>query len=340
MKKLIIIAAAIAALRASLEAQTLTVTAPGYSGVKLFDSTPGFTITGLAADTNGDIYYLETDSTFSTNTQLYKRTAASGYAAAVPLFDLGSPVFGSFVTLGGGKVFFGENSTNNLYAINPDGSGSNTLGTVLNNYDAVFASGSLFVSHNVEPNFLNPPKNRVSKYDLVSGGGGLTLGVEDTTIDTVSDYSGPVEMDATGTLFYGASGANGIGDLYRFTAAEVADAFGPTSLSLDAAHRLIANGVNAYLGAEGDADLWQSNFGTLSLIDTVAATSTSIATSSNFIGQLDAIDGEVFASVTNFATNSSAVYAVVPEPASGALLAGTLAMMSLRRRRACGSVCA
>jgi len=338
MKKLIIIGAALAALHASLDAQVLNVTAPGYAGGKLFDSTAGFTITGLAADTNGDIYYLETDSTFSANTQLYKRTAANGYAVAVPLFDLGAPVFGSFVTLGSGKVFFGENSTNTLYAINPDGSGNNTLGTILNNYDAVFAGGSLFVSHNLEPSFLNPPKNRVSKYDIVAGGGTLTLGVEDTIIDTVSDYSGPVEMDASGALFYGATGANGIGDLYRFNAAEVAGAFGPTSLALDVAHRLIENGVNAYLAMEGGTALWQSNFGALNLIDTLGATSASIATSANFIGQLDAIDGEVFASVTDFATSRSAVYGVVPEAGTGALLLSALGIISLRRSRAYGTL--
>src|SRR3954470_572990 len=72
MKKLIHLGAALAALCASLDAQSLTVTAPGYSGVKLFDSTPGHTITGLAADTNGDVYYLETDGSFSANTQLFK----------------------------------------------------------------------------------------------------------------------------------------------------------------------------------------------------------------------------------------------------------------------------
>ena len=59
MKKLILIGAAIVALHASLDAQTLNITAPGFSGTKLFDSTAGFTITGLAADASGDVYYLK-----------------------------------------------------------------------------------------------------------------------------------------------------------------------------------------------------------------------------------------------------------------------------------------
>ena len=339
MKKLIIISAAIAALHASLDAQTLNVTAPGFSGVKLFDTTAGFTITGLAAASNGDVYYLETDSAFADNTRLYKRTAASGYAVpATPLFDLGAPVFGSFVTLGGGLVFFGESSANTIYAIHPDGSGGTALGTVVNNYDAAFAGGSLFISHNPETNFLNPPKNRVSKFDLLLMGSAFTLGPADTIIDTVGDYSGPVEMDANGALFYGASGANGIDDLYRFSAAEVAGAFGPASLTLDGAHRLLANGANAYLAPGDGAALWQSDYAALTLIDTNTATSSAIGTTPDSLGQLDFANGELFASVTKFSTSRSSVFGVVPEPGAAALLAGALGILALRRRRACGKV--
>ena len=165
MKKLIIISAAHTTLPISLHAQTLNVTAPGFSGTKLFDSNAGFTITGIAADTNGDIYYLETDGSFHRGHPTLQAHGGQRFhaAPAAPLFDLGGAVFGSFVTLGGGKVFFGESSTNKIYAINPDGSGSNTLGTVVDrNFDAAYAAGNLFVSNNVETNFQNPPKNRVS----------------------------------------------------------------------------------------------------------------------------------------------------------------------------------
>jgi hypothetical protein len=341
MKKLIILGAAFVALHASLDAQSLNVTAPGYTGTKLFDSTAGFTITGLAADTNGDIYYLESDSTnYTADTLLYKRTAASGYATpAAPLFNLGSGVFGSFVTLGSGKVFFGENSTNKVYAINPDGSGGNLLGTVTNNYDAVFANNSLFISHNPDTTFLNP-QNRVSKFDLIPNGGGLSLGTADQIIETGGDYSGPVARDANGSLFYGATGFLSVKDLYRFNALEVAGAFGPTTLTLDAAHRVIANGSNAYLAEDAINGLWQDSFTALNLIDVDAATSTPIATTTDSLGQLEAVNGEVYANVTNFTTARSSVYAVVPEPGSAALLAIALGMMSLRRRLTSGRLCA
>ena len=121
MKKLPLIIAAFAAATSALFAQTLNVTAPGYSGVKLFNSTPGFTITGMGADSSGSVYYLETDGSFAANTKLYKRTAAGGYATATPLFDYGSVLFGSFVTVQAGKVYFGESSTNTIRSINSDG---------------------------------------------------------------------------------------------------------------------------------------------------------------------------------------------------------------------------
>ena len=335
MKKLILIGAAIVALHASLDAQTLNITAPGFSGTKLFDSTAGFTITGLAADAGGDVYYLETDSAFAANTRLYKRTAASGYAApAAPLYDLGSPVFGSFVTVGGGKVFFGESSANTIYAINPDGSAADVLGTVPNNFDASFYGASLFISHNIETNFLNPPKNRVSKFDLLVSGSNLALGPADMIVDAVNDYSGPVEIDAGGALFYGASGANGIVGLYRFGADEVAGAFGPATLGLDAAHRLVAGSSNAYLAAGDGSTLWQDDYTTLSGIDTTTGASTPIGATPNSLGQLDFANGELFASVTKFSTNRSSVYAVVPEPAAASLLAAGIGIGALRRRRA------
>ena len=208
------------------------------------------------------------------------------------------------------------------------------LGTIANNFDAAFFGGSLFVSHNIETNFLNPPKNRVSKFDLLVMGSALTLGPADMIVDTVSDYSGPVEIDAGGALFYGASGANGINDLYRFSAADVLGAVGPANLTLDALHRLVVNGANAYLAAGDGAELWQNNYAMLSRIDTMTGTSSTIGATPNSLGQLDFANGELFASVTKFSTNRSSVYGVVPEPGTASLLAAAFGIVALRRRHA------
>ena len=57
-----------------------------------------------------------------------------------------------------------------------------------------------------------------------------------------------------------------------------------------------------------------------------------IASTTNGLGNLDYAGGALYATVTNFGANQSAVFAVVPEPSSAVLLAlGALAFA--RRRR-------
>ena len=68
-------------------------------------------------------------------------------------------------------------------------------------------------------------------------------------------------------------------------------------------------------------------------------TATAIADTPDSQAQLDAVGDEVFANVTDYATSQSAVFEVVPEPgAATLLLAGAFGMISLRRRRVCGSL--
>ena len=331
MKKLLLTTAACTAAASALFAQSLSINAPGYSGGKLFDASPGFTITGLAAAPGGDVFYIETDSAFNATSKLYRRSAGDGYAVATTLFDFGSSVFGSFVRWDSGRVFFGESSTGAVRLMRPDLS-IDALGSVAGNYDAALAGGSLFLSHNAGG---FSPQNKVSRYDLVpDGGGGLALGAADTIVDTPDDYSGPIVFSPAGDLFYGGSGFFARPNLYRFTAAEVAAATGagPT-LGLDAPHQFFANGTNAYLALADIGTLWHTDFGTLDRIDLGAVTSAPIASSPDFgIGQLDVADGTLFAAVTNSSFDHSAVFWVVPEPSSALLLVLGLAALTPRRR--------
>ena len=332
MKKLLITSAAFFAASTALFAQSLTVSAPGYSGAKLFDASPGFTIGGLAASPAGDLFYIESDSAFTAPSQLYRRMAGDGYATATPLFSFGASIFGSFVRWESGTVFFGENSTGVIRALLPNLT-IDLLGTVGGNYDAAFSGGVLHLSHNAG-GFT--PLNKVSRFNLLpDGGGGLMLDAADLIVDTPSDYSGALVFDAGGNLFYGGSGDYGQPHLHRFSAAEVAAAAGAgLAQTLDLPHQYLANGANAYLAYDGAGKIWQSNFGTLSRIGTALPGSVAIGSSPDFgIGHLDVADGTLFVAVTNSAYTQSSVYAVVPEPGTAGLLALGFAALTGRVRR-------
>lgn len=329
MKYLLLIGAALTLAAAPmLRAQSLTITAPGYSDAKLFDASPGFTISGLSASPSGDIFYIETDSSFTTpaNARLLKRSASDGYAAPSTLFDFGAPKFGSFVVFNDGKVYFGENSTGLIRSINPDGTGLDLLGTVAGNYDLTFSGSALYISHN--PGGFTA-QNKVTKFLLTGSIGDLSLDAGDLIIDTPVDYSGPVEFGPGGSLFYGASGA-AMADLYRFTGAE-SDGSGPT-LQLDAPHLYLANGTNAYLAFDGANSLWHSNYSTLNLINGFSSSSQAIASTLGSINHLDFAGGSLFVNVTKSSFDASSVYKVVPEPTSSLLLLGALSVFTRRRR--------
>lgn len=312
----------------TLHAQTLNVTSPQHASVKLFDSTPGFTIAGFGVSSTGDIYYIE--NAFGSNSQLFKRSPLDGYTNATPLFDLGTSIFGSFVAVNGGKVFFGESSTGAIRSINLDGTGVDLLGNITGNYDLAFAGSSLYLSHNPGPGAAG----KVSKFELIADGtGGLMFSPADTIIDTPADFTGPLEFGPAGALFYGASGF-GMHDLFRFSAAEVTGAIGENStLALDNPHLFLANDVNGALAFSGVDELWQTNNTTLNVIDTDTKESTQVATTTNFMGQLDYVDGKLIASVTNFGTGRSSVYAVVPEPSCALFALVGLAALTTRRRK-------
>lgn len=324
MKKLTIIAAALAAFTSALFAQTLTVTAPGFSGAKLFNSTPGFTITGMGADSSGNVYYLETDGAFAASTKLYKRTATGGYATATSLFNYGSALFGSFVVVQGSKLYFGESSSNTIRSVNLDGTSPALIGTVLNNYDLAFSGGSAFVSANPDTTFTSP-QNKVSKLDLATGATQVVL-------NATPDFSGPVEFDASGNLIYGVAKST-IGGIYRYSAAAVAAALSTSTpiVLTPPTGRVIANGGNQYLAYAGGTSLWQDDFSALTRYDLGTGVGTAIGTTTDTLGNLDYAGTTLYASVTNFTTNNSAVFAVVPEPSSAVLLA--FGMLAFTRRR-------
>ena len=335
MKKPFVITAAFFAVASALVAQTLNVTAPGYSAVRLFNSTPGFTISGMGADSAGTIYYLESDSTFPgpASTKLYKRTAASGYAPTPAIFDYGSAVFGSFVTVQSGKVYFGESSANTIRSVNLDGSSPALIGTVIGNFDLAFSGGNAFVSANPDVVFpYSNPRNKILKLDLATG-------ATQAVLDATPDFSASLEFDASGNLIYGVAKST-IGGIYRYSAASVASAIATSTplVLTPPTSRVLANGGNQYLAYASDSSLWQDdsnaqgtlrnyNLGTSGVVN-VGTT----ASASEYLGHLDYQGSTLYANVTNFGTNRSAIFGVVPEPSSAVLLAVGVLIFARRRK--------
>ena len=334
MKKLLLICSHCLVTAGALFGQSLNITAAGYASSKLFDSTPGFTITGLGADAGGNVFYLETDAAFPAvaSTTLYKRSFSESYARATPLFNYGSPLFGAFVVVQNGQVYFGESSTGSIRSINPDGSGLVTLGSVTGAYDLAFSAGNAFVSANPETDFAKPPRNKVYRFDLGTG-------VADAILDTGGDYSGPIDFDGAGDLLYGGSGVVSVRDLHAFSPAEVASAFGPTELALaPPSHRLIANGKNVYLAFAGGTSLWKDDFQTLTRHDLSDLRSETVGTTPNSLGNLDFAADGLFTSVTDFSTGRSSVFEVasIPEPSPHLLVTGAVTFLTLAQRRSGG----
>ncbi|MEO6738909.1 MAG: PEP-CTERM sorting domain-containing protein [Chthoniobacteraceae bacterium] len=319
MKKLPAIAAAFAAATSALFAQSFAPSA-GYSSVKLFDSPAGQTISGLEFDSAGNAYYLVGNGT-SLPTHLEVRSSADNYATPTVLFDYGAAKFGSFVRLQAGKLYFGE-STNGTIRVRDLSLGTTSLlATIANNYDLDFGGGVGWLSAN--PGFVG---NRLFKLDLSTGA--------TTQVLNSSDFSGPVAVDSSGRLYYGATAFGAGGNVYRYSSAE-ANAGG---LTLDAGHVWSPNSDNAYFDLDASAGLYQTDFSTVKLLDLVTGSATSVGSSADTIGNLASVSGKLALAVTNYggagsADDLSSVFAVVPEPSSALLLAFAAAGLAARRRR-------
>lgn len=318
MKKLLVIAAALAAATSALFAQTFTPAA-GYSATKLFDAPIGQTVMGLEFDAGANMYYLVGNGT-SVSTRLESRSLADNYTVPAVLFDYFAPKFGSFVRLNAGKLYFGE-STSGTIRVRDIGLGTtSTLATVANNYDLDFGGGVGWLSANP-----GSTGNKIFKLDLSSGA--------TTQVLSSSDSSGPVAVDAGGRLYYGGTAFGVGGKIYRYSSAE-ANAGG---LSLDAGHVWSANSGNAYFDLDATAGLFQTDFSTVNVFNLTTASSTSVGNTAGVIGNLASAPGVLAVTVTDYgsfstsADDKSAVFAVVPEPSSSLLLA--FGMLAFARRR-------
>jgi hypothetical protein len=319
MKKLIITGCMlVSTLVVSSSAQSLTA-APGKSSSLLFQTPTGYTLGGLDFDSSNNAYYLLQSA--SDTTKLVRRNAADGYSAATTLFDFGSTVYGSFVRLNGQKIYFGESSAWSIRTFDLTTSTPALLATVVGNYDLAVGGGFGWLSANAGAATFSA-QNQILKLDLVTGA--------TTTVLTSSDYSGPVALDNDGALFYGANEFGAGGDVFKYTASELAVG----GLTLDGAHKFRDNVNNAsFAYTESSPALFTTDYASIfrESVGPVAEVQT-WATSTNFIGYLADANSVIYAGVTDYGTNRSAVYSVVPEPSSIGLLALAAGLLGVRRR--------
>lgn len=335
MKKSIILVLALCQLASWASAQSFNP-APGFTATELFNLGAGKTISALDANAAGDLFYLVGgDFGADSNTRLFRRTAAAGYADETELHSFASPVFGSFVRESGGIVYFGESSTGSISRISSVGGSAEMVATVAGNYDLKLFGGSAYLS--ADPTFSG--NNKVYALDLFSG-------ALDTILDT-PDFSGPIAFDSAGNLLYGATSFGGVpGGIYSFTAAQVAGArdadpsASDTALTIGDGALLFDNGSNQYLALLAPDGLFaaSSPFGQPSPIirhDLLTSSEMPVGATGagEFFGGFAVGNGTVFAAVSvDFLSGPSAVFAIVPEP-SGIVLLGAGALVFLRRRR-------
>lgn len=320
MKKPFVITAAFFAVTSALFAQSFTPAA-GYSVVKLFNVPVGQTLSGLEFDAARNVYYLVGDGA-TVSTRLEVRSLGDNYATPTLLFDYGAPKFGSFVRLNAGKLYFGESSSGTIRVRDLGLGTTATLATVGFNYDLDFGGGLGWLSANP-----GSAGSKVFKLNLSTGATTQVLGS--------SDFSGPVAMDAAGQLYYGATGFTAAGgNIYRYSSAE-ANAGG---LSLDAGHVWGPSSGNAYFDLDATGGLFQTDSATVKRFDLATASTTSVGSSVDTIGNLASASGVLALAITNYgsfatsADDQSAVFAVVPEPQSAMLLAFGCLILARRRK--------
>lgn len=148
-------------------------------------------------------------------------------ATLATLYTPATFVFGSFLALepGGAALVFGESSFGTITRIPLGGGAPALLATLAFHFDAAFGpDGGCYVA--ASPSLSD---NDVYRVDLASGGADL--------IARIPGPSGPLAFDAAGDLYLGESSFSfpapvGMQRIYRFAAAAVLGAVGPTHLGV------------------------------------------------------------------------------------------------------------
>lgn len=303
----------------------------------VFTTAPDFLIESFDFDNGGDLYYLRTDFDFGAatprSTQLLRRTRASGYSDPVSVFDFGARRFGSFVTVSGNRVYFGESSEGTIRSVGLDGNAPELHAIVPFNFDLAFSpGGEAFVSANTGGFGQG---NEILHIDL-------STGATQVVVTNTNDFSGPVAFDTMGNLFYGGAGSpfavNPPTDIFRFSGAEISVALATmTPLDLSAAAPFASTPGNSHFAFAEGIGLFthppDGVAGGISLIDPVTGASVPVpGAPAPVLGSISHNGTALYGISTDFSASTSS-FVLIPEPSRSALATFAFLTVLLRRRR-------
>lgn len=331
----------------------------GIPALEIYATSGGQTIGGLAAASNGDLYFEVRDTTAGT-TELVRLARSPGLptgyeAAPTSIFTFATAVFPGFVKIFGGDLFFSETTTYNIRRLDLATFAGPLNETTLPQFaqlegaqDVAFRPGDINASGKALAAYVSAGTFTSSTqiYRL-----NLATGTSAPVLDSNGDFTGPVAALPNGSLLYGRSGADFStpkvpGDIFSYSQSEIdaVPSSGGTPLLLDDSHKLISNYSNGLLQVN-DSTLLQTEprgngndlLYAYNLFNQGAAPALlgSATSSSNDFSGLAFSAGGVFVALTNFSSfppTNSAIYQVVPEPSASLLLVATTGLWMMRRR--------
>jgi hypothetical protein len=230
-----------------------------------------------------------------------------------------------------------------IYKYGPlSGSPTPVLASGTDNYAIFGHGGNLFIT-GAATSGPNAFANQIY-FSALDANGALTNDPA-ISLGITGGASGPLAFDASGNLFY----AQGLGgrEIYRWTSAEVAAAIAdPGTNPLVTAGHLwydytpvygtVAGATSMVVGAEGDLVVTLTDFANPSVLasfdiapdGSYGGASSTLLSDTGLLGEVRVHDGGLYVSSDN------AIYQVVPEPASAALVFFGGVLLGLRRRRA------
>ncbi len=260
------------------------------------------------------------------------------------LYNYGSSIYGSFLTVKGGTVYFGESSGGVVKSMPTSGGSATDLFTLSGNYDMAFNnSGQAFLSAN--------PGGMSSENKIYHWNG--------TTTDLIGDmggYSGPLAFDSNGDLFYGFPNY-GAGEVVYFTSTQIAGALAnndPDTAELGSSDwTSYESGLDACSGFVFDDDAttqdlfsssWQNSVTRVYGLNSSDAFGTGDSPSfirfvpgpGDFEPYAGAGGGSLYILTTDWTAGNSIIYELqpIPEPATSFLLAsGLMGVFAISRKK-------